>query len=128
MEILKIVTIGVVGAIIFIYLKSNNSELSGISAVATGILIIILTVSYIVDAVSFFSKMASITGVSSEVFTLIVKIIAISYLADFSSSLCEDMGAKSIGEKVNFASRLIIFVLSVPIISNLFSIVSSLIL
>lgn len=128
MEILKIICIAVIGALIFLYLKSNNSELSGITAVTTGILIIILTVDYISETVAFFSKMASTTGVSSELFVLIVKIVAISYLADFSSSLCEDLGAKSIGDKVNFASRLIVFVLSLPILSNLLTVVSSLIL
>ncbi len=127
MELIKIALVGVVGAIIFIYLKSNNQELAGLTAVATGILMIILTADYIVQAVTFFKTMSNNTGIDSGAFKIIIKIIAISYLADFSSSLCVDLGVTSLGEKVNFASRIIIFVLSFPIISNLFSIISSLI-
>ena len=128
MEIIKIIFIGIVGTLIFIYLKNNNSELSGLSAIATSILIIILTVGYIVDTVKIFSLIAERTGISQELFTLIVKIISISYLSDFTYSFCEDAGAKSIGEKVNFTCKIIILVLSAPIINNIFNVISSLVL
>ena len=128
MELLKILSIGVVGAFVFIYLKSNGSELAGLSIVATSVLLLISVLGYVVSAVGFFSEMASKTGISSEVFILVIKIISISYLADFTSSLCEDMGAKSIGEKVSFASKIIIFTISSPIIFTLFDVISSLVI
>ncbi len=127
MEILKIILVSVVGIILFAYLKANNSELSGLSAVACGIVILILTVDYVIEAVDFFKNMASTTGIDSNVFKLITKIVAISYLTDFAQSLCVDLGSTSIGEKVSFAGRIIIFVLSIPIFMNLFEIISSLI-
>lgn len=128
MEILKIISIGVIGAFVYIYLKSNGSELSGLCIVATGIILLISILGYVVSAVGFFSEMASKTGISSEVFILVIKIIAISYLADFTSSLCDDMGVKSIGDKVSFASKIIIFTISSPIIFTLFDVISSLII
>ena len=128
MELLKILSIGVVGAFVFIYLKSNGSELAGLSIIATGVLLLITVLGYVVTAVGFFSEMASKTGISSEIFILVIKIIAISYLADFTTSLCEDMGAKSIGDKVSFASKIIIFTISSPIIVTLFDVISSLVL
>ena len=128
MEILKIVCIGVVGTLVYVYLKSNGSELAGLSAIATGILLIICTVSYLVNAVTIFSEIAKNSGVSSDLFVLVIKIIAISYLADFTSTLCEDLGVKSIGDKVAFASKLIIFTLSAPVIFNLFNVINGLIL
>ena len=128
MEILKIVFVAFVGAMLYLYLKSQNSELSGLTVVATGIIIILLSVSYVISAMAFFSEMATKTGINSEVFVLIIKIVAISYLADFSSSLCDDLGVKSLGEKVNFVSRIIIFVLSIPVFNNLLNLVSSFVL
>lgn len=128
MEILKVLSIGVIGAFVFIYLKSNGSELAGLSIIATGVLLLITVLGYVVTAVGFFSEMASKTGISSEIFILVIKIIAISYLADFTTSLCEDMGAKSIGDKVSFASKIIIFTISSPIIVTLFDVISSLVL
>ena len=126
MEILKVLSIGVIGDFVFIYLKSNGSELAGLSIIATGVLLLITVLGYVVTVVGFFSEMASKTGISSEIFILVIKIIAISYLADFTTSLCEDMGAKSIGDKVSFASKIIIFTISSPIIVTLFDVISSL--
>lgn len=127
MDILKIILIAIVGSLIFVYLKFNNSELAGLSALATGIIILILTINYIISILGFFNKMADGVGVSSELFIIVVKIIAISYLSDFCSSLCSDLGVNSIGEKVNFASKIMIFVLSMPVITNLFNTLSMLI-
>ena len=127
MEILKIILVSIVGIIIFAYLKANNSELASLSAVACGILILLLTVDYVIDAFEFFKNMASVTGVDAGVFKLIIKIISISYLTDFASSLCVDLGSSSIAEKVGFAGRTMIFTLSIPIFLNLFNIISSLI-
>ena len=128
MEILKIVCMGVIGALVYVYLKANGSELAGLSAIATGILLLICTISYLVSAVGIFSEIAKNSGISSELFVLVVKITAISYLADFTTSLCEDFGVKSIGDKVSFASKIIIFTLSAPVIYNLYSVISGLIL
>ncbi|MBO7214730.1 MAG: hypothetical protein J6V66_04450 [Clostridia bacterium] len=127
MDVIKIAIVGVVGALIFIYLKTNSSELSGLTAVATGILMLIMTIDYIFIAVDFFKNMATTSGIDSEVFKIIVKIIAISYLADFSSAICADLGVSSLAEKVNFASRIIIFVCAFPVITNLYQVVSSII-
>ena len=115
MEILKIVSIAIIGAIFFFYLKSVNSEISGLLCLGAGIIILLLSISYIISAVSFFKEFVNTLGISSSVLLLIVKITIIAYLVEFSKNLCEDMGAKSLGGKVDFAGRIIIFVTSIPI-------------
>lgn len=127
MEIIKVISVAIVGALIFSYLKTTNSELSGIVAVAVGIIIVISVIEYLTKTVAFFVEITKRTGLSSDSFVTIVKVIAVSYLADFCESLCTDLGVKSIGDKVNFASRIIIFTLAIPVFINLYEIVSSLI-
>ena len=109
MEILKIISVAIIGAIFFIYLKSVNSELSGLLCLGTGIIILILTFSYVIEVVDFFKGFVDSLGISSNILVLIIKITVIAYLVEFSSSLCEDLGVKSIGNKVEFAGRIIIF-------------------
>ena len=125
MELIKIALIAVVGALLFIYLKTNSSDLAGLVVVASGILILILTVDYVIQTVVFFRKMSEMTGIDATSFKIIIKIVAISYLADFSSALCVDLGSTNLGEKVSFAGRVIIFVLSFPVILNLFKVITS---
>ena len=128
MEILKIVLIGIIGAICYVYLKQSNSELSLLCVIATGILIIILSVGYIFDTVKFFIVMSNKVGISSNMFVLVVKIIAISYLVEFCVALCNDIGVSSISSKVNFAGKIMVFTMSLPIFYDLFNVVTSFIL
>ena len=85
-------------------------------------------IDYIVKTVSIFSIIAEKTGISQEIFTIIIKIVSISYLSDFTYSFCEDAGVKSIGDKVNFACKIIVFMLASPIIYNIFNVISSLVI
>ncbi len=128
MEILKIVLIGIIGAISYIYLKQSGSELSLLCVIATGILIIILTINYVIDTVKFFVVITEKVGVSSEIFSIIIKIIVIAYLVEFCTTLCNDMGVSSISSKVNFAGKMIIFTMALPIFYELFNVVKMFIL
>ena len=127
MEIYKIVAVGVVAAILIVYLKSINSELAMPLTVCSGIIILIMSVSYAVEFFGFFSDLFSISGIDSGVFTVIVKIIGISYVIEFATSLIEDFGLKSISDKVAFGGKILILTLSMPIIKNLVEIVVSMV-
>ena len=127
MEVFKIVCVGIVGGLIFAYLKGVNSELSTLSAIATGLVILLLSVSYIVDTVKFFTEISQKTGIDSSIFVIVVKIIVISYLIDFSTNLCEDIGVKSIADKLNLGGKLMIFSISIPIFNNLIETITSII-
>lgn len=128
MEILKIVAIAIISAIFFFYLKNQNSELSGLLALGAGVLIILISIDYVLSALSFFKEFVSTLGISSSVLLLIVKITIIAYLIEFSKNLCEDLGSKSLASKVEFSGRIIIFVTSIPILTSLINTLSSLIL
>ena len=126
MEIIKIVLVAVIGAVTFVYLKSINSELSNLLLVGVGIIILLLTVSYVFTATEFFKNLINDSGVNSNVLTLVFKITAISYLIEFSTSLCEDFGVKSIANKLEFSGKIIIFVLSIPVFKTLIETINTL--
>ncbi len=126
MEFIKIFAVAIVGAVIFIYLKSVSSSLSGLVAVATGLVLIIFSVEYVLKSVNFFVELTSKTGIDLNSFKILIKVIFISYLADFTESLCNDMGVSSIGDKVSIVTKIIIFVVAIPIYENLFTILSGL--
>ena len=128
MEIVRIVCVGIVGAITYCYLKSVNSELSSLSVIATGLVILLLSLSYIVTTFNFFTEISQKTGIDSSLFLIIVKIIIISYLIDFSVNLCEDIGVKSIGDKIMLGGKVMIFSISIPIFNSLIETITSILL
>ena len=60
-------------------------------------------------------------------FTTLLKIIGVGYLIEFAASICNDSGNSSIADKIILSGKLIIFALSLPIITNLFNLVMELI-
>lgn len=119
MEICKIVAIGIISVILIAYLKTVNSEIAVIAGVASGLLIIILSLTYVKDFVMFFYELSDKGGLDGSVFKLSLKIIAISYLVDFSSGVASDFGQAALGEKIQFAGKVIMITLAMPLISEM---------
>ncbi len=119
MEICKIAAIGIIAVILVAYLKTVNVEIAVVAGVASGLLIIILSLSYVKEFVTFFSELADKGGIDESVFKLSLKIIAISYLVDFSSGVASDFGQAALGEKILFAGKVIMITLAVPLINDM---------
>lgn len=126
MEIARIVAVGIVCAVLVIYLGSVGEEYGFLAGIASSVLLLTMSLSYVVRFVRFFSGFSDMTGVSSDVVTLVIKILGISYLIEFAASLIDDFGLKSLSEKVVFAGKLVIFALSVPIAEKVISLVMGL--
>ena len=125
MEIIKLVLIGVAGVIIFVYLKSVNSELSTLSLVATGVILTLTFINYVIDAVKLFANLSSNLNISSQIFNIVLKIIIISYTVEFTENLCTDLGASGIGAKVSLIGKIIILVTSAPVFTTLIETITS---
>lgn len=115
----KIIAVGLISALIIICLKSANSELAAPVSIASGLLILLMTVSYVKEFVSFFKDMANVAGLDDGIYKIVLKVLAISYLSEFVSGAVEDLGQKNLSEKIQFASKTIMIVLAMPLLKNL---------
>lgn len=123
---LKIVAIAIVCGIIIIYLKNLNSELVPLVILASGIIIVFLGLNYLTASFQFINEIISKSNLDNEIINIIFKITAVGYVIEFGADTVEEFGLKSLSNKLVFVGKLIIFVLSVPIISAVFDVVSSL--
>lgn len=115
----KIIAVGLISALIIICLKSANSELAAPVSIASGLLILLMTVSYVKEFVSFFKDMANVAGLDDGIYKIVLKVLAISYLSEFASGAVEDLGQKNLSEKIQFASKTIMIILAMPLLKNL---------
>ncbi|MDD4548758.1 MAG: stage III sporulation protein AD, partial [Syntrophomonadaceae bacterium] len=70
-------------------------------------------------------KMASIINVMKELvrqaeinyffLATILKILGVAYLGEFAAAICQDAGEQAVARKVEFAAKIIIAVLALPI-------------
>ena len=119
MEIYKIIAFAIIAPILCFYLKSLNSELFIPALIATGIILLIFSIEYLTFTVSFFNQLFESSKVDKSVAILIIKLIALSYLIEFSASLVEDLGLKSIAEKLLFIGKILLFFMSLPMLELL---------
>lgn len=126
MELLKIAAVGVTCALIVLYLKNSDSQLAGLATVASGVLLLVLTIGYISDFLALLTSLGDYAQIGGQVIKIVIKILGISYLVEFTADVIDDMGLKSISDKVVFAGKILIITAAFPVIENLIKIVADL--
>jgi len=127
MELVKVLIIGIVIALLSVILKQVKPEYSLICVLVGSIVLLIYIVNSISNVFDFFMTVVSKTGIDDNMFKILLKIIGIGYLIEFSAGVCVDSGNSSIADKIVLAGKLLIFGVSLPLISNLFNMILDLI-
>ena len=126
MELIKIAAVGVVCSLVVVYLKNSDSQLEGLATVASGVLLLILTVGYAADFLSLLTSLGDYAQTGGQVVKIVIKILGISYLVEFTADVIDDMGLKSVSDKVVLAGKILIITAAFPVIENLIKIVINL--
>ncbi len=123
MDIFQIIAIAVVGAVLSVTIKSYRPELAILIGVATGILVLFFTVDSLSQMFAAFEEIMAKSGIDMRYFKLVIKIIGVAYMTQFASELLKDCGEGAIALKVEFAGKVCVMLLAVPIISGFLDIV-----
>lgn len=120
----KLIFIAIVGVIIAVILKEVKPELGILTTVTIGLIMLINLSQDMKNIISEMTALMEKSGLKNGIYTSVIKIIGIGYITEFASGLCDDYGNSSISKKVQLAGKISIFVLAIPIFSNLISILS----
>lgn len=126
MEIFKIVAIGLLTALSAALVRDSRSDVAFAVVVAGGAIMLTMLVDYFTGIFAFFDELVNKTGVDRGVIKILFKIVGIGYVAELAAGICEESGAKSVGDKIVLGGKLIIFTLTVPILQFLLDIIGSL--
>ncbi|MDX9872100.1 MAG: stage III sporulation protein AD [Clostridia bacterium] len=116
MEIFQVVGVGFVGMVMAVFLKERNKEAAILVSLATGVIIFLFAVSRVEAVVEVLWQLASSANINLFYLTTILKIIGIAYIAEFGAQICKDAGESSIAAKIEFAAKVLVMVLALPII------------
>ena len=126
MEIFKIAAIGLLTALSAALVRDSRSDVAFAVVVAGGAIMLTMLVDYFTGVFAFFDELVNKTGVDRGVIKTLFKIVGIGYVAELAAGICEESGAKSVGDKIVLGGKLIIFTLTVPILRFLLDIIGSL--
>lgn len=127
MIIVKLCAIAAITAICALILKSYKSELVPLCIAAGGVLLILYAFDYVSESFELLRLFAQQTGVDNSVVRVIFKIIGIGYIVELTAASVKDLGFESISDKLIMCGRVVIFLVSVPILKNLYEVIVSLI-
>ena len=116
--IAKIMGIALIGAIIAVFLKERTPQFSMIVSLSTGIVIFLLAGEDIKMAVNQLKAMISASGMNSDSVRLILKICGIGIVAEYFTNVIADAGETAIAKKAEFAAKMILFVMILPLVGK----------
>lgn len=123
MEIVKIAGLALVATILIVLLREDKPEIALQMTVVVGILISIFMIDKIVLVFNALKDLSQKANIDSLHITTILKIVGISYIAEFGSQVCKDAGSLSIASKIEFAAKIIIMVLALPILMSVVNLI-----
>ncbi len=116
MQILQIVGIGLVATILAVILRQDKPEISIQISIVAGLIIFLFILTkfkYVIDVLSDLARRIDIDFIY---FTTILKIIGIAYITEFAAQISRDAGESAIASKIELAGKVLIMVISIPII------------
>lgn len=123
MELFKIVGIGLITCIACLIVRQVKPDVASIIMIAGGVVILLMVVDYVVQIFDVFKVVIDKTGLTSNLFSIVLKIVGVGYLTEFAANICSDTGCNSLADKILLAGKILILVMSLPIVTNIVEIV-----
>lgn len=117
MDILQIVGIAFLATVLILVIREQKPMFAFLLAAFTGVGIFLALIGKIGTVVSVLEELADRSGIPSVYLKTMLKIIGIAYVAEFGAQIVRDAGLESIASKIEFAGKMLILVMAVPIIS-----------
>lgn len=116
MEITQVVIIGIVSTILVVFLKDQKPEIALQLSLATGVVIFLFMITRLTVVMQALQEIALKINIDIVYLNIVLKIIGVAYLASFGVEICKDAGQSSIASKIEFAGKIIIVSLAIPIL------------
>ena len=119
MEIIKIIGIGLIALVVILILKQYKPEYAIYVSLIAGILILTLSLGQLSGIINLLKDISSKANINTKFLSLLLKITGISFLTEFAVSISKDSGEIAIANKIDLGGKVLIIVISIPIITAL---------
>lgn len=124
--ILKLCCVAIITAVCAVILKIHKPEFVPMCLTAGGIMLILFGFDYLAVSLEFIRQFTEQTGIDSSIVRLVFKVVGVGYLIEITSGAVKDLGFSSLADKLVMCGKLIIFVMAIPVLQAMFSVIISL--
>lgn len=127
MGLTQMVAFAVVAAVLAVFLKESHPAMAMVlTGVAAAMLLIKIILCVYAPLQAFCGALLK-CGVENTAITYLLKTLGICYLTRFCCELCQDFGQSALAAKVELAGRAAVFLLSIPLVTQVLQTALSLI-
>ena len=119
MDIIKIIGVGLTGAIASLIVKQTRPELAVVLSVATAAILFFAVSGKLSELFAFFQGITERLGGESQPLFTVIRAIGVAYLTQLGADLCRDAGQTAIATKIEIAGKALILAMATPILAAL---------
>ena len=98
---IKVAVFGIVASLIAMKIKTIRPEIA------------------VEEILTVFEMIRSYSKIPQSYFQILLKLIGISFICEFASNICKDAGQASIAKQIEFAGKLAILIVGLPVFESL---------
>lgn len=117
MNMIQIVGLGFVVTLLTLIIKRERPELAVQLSLALVVMVFLIILGKISVVLDLFRDLAEKANISQMYLNTILKIIGIAYITEFGAQVCRDAGEGAIAGKIEFAGKVFVMVMAIPIIA-----------
>ena len=120
MLILKVFAFAIISTIFIIILKEEKAEFAFLLSLVTGIIILFILFDQITIIIRLLENMIEKSELNMIYFNKILKVVGIAYLGEFGAEITRDAGENALAKKIEFAAKIMIMIITVPVLISIF--------
>lgn len=106
----------IIAAIFIILIRQSRPDIAQLLSITIGIIIVVYLLGYLKMIIDLLTDMALEAEVSPLFLRTLFRVIGVAYLAEFGAQACRDVGEGGIAGKIEFAGKIIILIMAIPIL------------
>jgi len=115
MEITQVVGLALICTIFLLLLRQEKPVMAILLSLVFSIIIFTSMMGKLASIIDVMRELTRRSGINYFFLTTILKIVGVAYLGEFAVVICQDAGEQAVARKVEFAAKIIIAVLALPI-------------
>ena len=116
MNVITICMISLIGVILYLVLKGYKQEFSMLIIVVLSLLLGTWMIEIMAEMENRFLEISSYLEENKSFYKILFKIMGITYICEFTSGICKDAGASSIGNQIEIVGKMMVLLSGIPIL------------
>jgi len=116
MDIARLVGLALVTTVLLLFLRQEKPQMAVLLSICFGVVVFFMIVGKLSSVIQVVNQLSRKAEVNFFFLSTVLKILGVAYLAEFTSAVCRDAGEQAVAQKVEFAAKVIIAVLALPIL------------